>query len=341
MRELSYAQAINEAFHQLMERDPRVMVIGQGVNNPWYVGTTAAELDRRFGPTRVIDPPVSENGMNGVAIGAALTGLRPIVIHPRVDFLLMGVEQLFNQAANWSHVFGGQQGVPLVIRAIINRGGQQGAQHSQALQALFMHIPGLKVVMPATPRDAKGLLVAAVQDGNPVVYIDDRWLYDERGEVPEEMYSTPIGKAAVVREGKDVTIAATSFMVKESMQAAEILRFQGVDAEVVDVRSLKPLDDELICASVRKTGRLVVADAAWRTAGAAAEIAACVTEKAFAHLRAPILRVTLPDVPAPSSPTEEKAFYRYADDVVSAVKTVMRTETGERLKEERRNHHGL
>lgn len=323
MRTLSYAQAINEAFHQVMERDERVFVLGQGVNNPWYVGTTAEGLDRRFGSRRVIDPPISENGMNGVVIGAALTGMRPIVIHPRLDFLLMGLEQLVNQASNWAYVFGGQRGVPLVIRGIINRGGQQGAQHSQALQAIFMHVPGLKVVMPATPRDAKGLLVAAVEDGNPVVYIDDRWLYSEEGEVPRDLYAIPIGKAAVLQEGSDVTITATSYMVKLAMQAVGTLVQDGIRAEVIDVRTLKPLDTDLICASVRKTGHLVVADAAWKTAGAAAEIVARITEEAFDCLQAPIVRVTLPDVPAPSSPTLEQAYYPRADDIVAAVRRVL------------------
>lgn len=323
MRTLSYAQAINEAFHQIMANDERVFVLGQGVNNPWYVGTTAEGLDRRYGPTRVIDPPISENGMNGVAIGAALTGMRPIVIHPRLDFLVMGLEQLINQASNWAYVFGGQINVPLVVRGIINRGGEQGAQHSQALQSIFMHIPGLKVVMPATPRDAKGLLHAAVEDDNPVVYIDDRWLYGEMGEVPEELYSTPIGKAALLREGRDVTVVATSYMVKESVRAAAILEGEDIRVQVIDVRTLKPLDHDSICSSVQKTGRLVVADAAWKTAGAAAEISARVVEQAFDYLRAPILRVSLPDVPAPSSPTEEQAYYTSAKDVVAAVKRVL------------------
>jgi acetoin:2,6-dichlorophenolindophenol oxidoreductase subunit beta len=323
MRTLTYAKAINEAFHQLMETDERVFVLGQGVNNPWYVGSTADHLDVRFGKTRVIDPPVSENGMNGVAIGAALCGMRPIVIHPRLDFLIMGLEQIFNQASNWAYAFGGQIGCPMVIRGIINRGGEQGAQHSQAIQALFMHFPGLKVVMPATPRDAKGLLISAVEDGNPVVYIDDRWLYQEEGDVPEEMYRTPIGKAHVLRSGGDVTIAATSWMVKLAREAADRLSDQGIEAEVIDVRSLKPLDDETICHSVAKTGRLVVADAAWRTAGAAAEISARVVEQVFDSLRAPIRRVTLPDVPASSSPTEEKAYYPSTQNIIETVQRVL------------------
>ena len=214
MRRISYARAINEAFHQVMERDECVFVMGQGVNNPWYVGTTAEGLDSRFGNKRVIDPPISENGMNGVLIGAALAGMRPIAIHPRLDFLITGLEQLVNQAANWSYVFNGQVACPIVVRGIINRGGEQGAQHSQAIHAFLMHVPGLKVVMPATPYDAKGLLIAAVEDNNPVIYIDDRWLYEEIGDVPEEPYSVPIGRAAIAAKGKDVTIVAVSYMVK-------------------------------------------------------------------------------------------------------------------------------
>jgi len=320
MRTLSYAQAICEAFHQVMEEDESVFVLGQGVNNPWYVGTTAEGLDTRFGPSRVIDPPISENGMNGVVIGAALTGMRPIVIHPRLDFLMTGIEQLVNQAANWSYVFAGQVSCPLVVRGIINRGGEQGAQHSQATQALFMHIPGLKVVMPATPYDAKGLLVAAVEDNNPVIYIDDRWLYKETGVVPEEPYSVPIGKAALVTQGKDITIVAVSYMVKLAREAAAQLATEGISVEVVDVRSIKPLDEETICASVRKTGRLVVADSGWRTAGVAAEIAAMVGEQTFSDLKAPIARITLPDTPAPSSKSLEEAYYPRTDDVIKAIR---------------------
>lgn len=322
MRVLSYAQAINEAFHEVLAADERVFVLGQGVNNPWYVGTTAQGLDTRFGPKRVIDPPIAENGMNGLAIGAALTGMRPIVIHPRLDFLLMGLEQIVNEAANWSYVFAGQVSCPLVVRGIINRGGEQGAQHSQALQAMFAHVPGLKVVMPATPADAKGLLVAAVQDPNPVIYIDDRWLYQEKGEVPEGLYSTPIGRAQVLRQGTDVTVVATSHMVTLALAAAETLAAEGISAEVVDIRSLKPLDDESICASVAKTGRLVVAEAAWRTCGMAAEIVARVAEQALDSLQAPIRRVTLPDVPAPSSAELESVYYPRSEHIVQAVRAV-------------------
>lgn len=323
MRQLTYAEAINEAFHQKMQADPDVIIIGQGVKNPWYVGTSMKDIDKHFPPSRVIDPPVSENGMNGVAIGAALAGLKPVVVHPRVDFLVVGLDQLVNEAANWCYMFGGRTSVGLTVRAIVNRGGEQAAQHSQALQAFFAHVPGLKVVMPATPYDAKGLLIAAIEDGNPVVYIDDRWLYPQVGEVPEEMYKVPIGKGVIRREGGDVTVVATSFMVVHALQAAEELARHGVRVEVVDPRTLKPLDEDLILSSVRKTGRLVVVDAAWRTCGFAAEVAALAAERAFRSLKAPVLRVTLPDVPAPASRVLEEAYYVDVPKIVEAIRRVL------------------
>lgn len=318
MRKLGYANAINEALHHLLGEDPGVFILGQGVDNPWYVGNTAVGLVDRFGRDRIIDPPISENGMNGFAVGAALTGMRPILIHPRLDFLLYGLDQIINQASNWSYVFRGQLGVPLVLWGIINRGGEQGAQHSQAVQATFAHFPGLKVVMPATPYDAKGLLISAVRDPNPVIFIDDRWLYKQEGHVPKEAYEVPIGKAEVMREGNDVTIAATSYMVLLAMQAAEELGRMGISAEVLNLRSLKPLDEDAILRSVRRTGRLVVADGGWRSFGAAAEIAARVAENAFEDLVAPIARVALPDTPAPSSTAEETAYYPTAKNLVDA-----------------------
>lgn len=323
VRQLSYAQALREAFVQMLERDPRVFVIGQGVWSPWYVGTSMRDLDKEFGRERVIDSPVSENATTGVGIGAALAGMRPIVIHPRVDFMVLAVDQIVNEAANWSYMFGGRARVPIVIRPIINRGGEQGAQHSQALHAWFMHVPGLKVVMPASPYDAKGLLVASILDDNPVLYIDDRWLYDEVGDVPEEVYAVPLGKAALRRAGRDVTVVGVSYMAVEAQRAASALTGEGIDVEVIDVRSLKPLDDEAILASVRKTGRLVVADGGWRTCGAAAEIAARVAERAFHSLKAPIARVTLPDAPAPMSRALEAAYYVGADQIASAVRQVL------------------
>jgi pyruvate dehydrogenase E1 component beta subunit len=328
MRKLSYSLAINEAFHQLMEKDPTVFVLGQGVLNPWYVGNSMRGIDARFGSERVIDPPVSENGMNGVVIGAALAGMRPIVIHPRMDFLLLGAEQIINEAANWRYMFGGQNSVPLVVRGIINRGGEQGAQHSQALQAMFAHVPGLKVVMPATPYDAKGLLISSVRDSDPVIYIDDRWLYSVEEEVPVEAYSVPLGCGVIRRRGRDVTVVATSYMVKEALDAANHLSTEGIEIEVIDPRTIKPLDAELILASVQRTGRLVVVDAAWRTCGWAAEACAVVLEEQFEALKAPARRVTLPDAPAPTSRSLEDVYYIGAKQIVAAVRTVVQGQTG-------------
>jgi len=205
------------------------------------------------------------------------------------------------------------------VRPTINRGGEQGAQHSQALHAMFMHVPGLKVVMPANPHDAKGLLIAAVNDGNPVLYVDDRWLYDEEGDVPEELYEVEIGRAIVRRTGADVTIVGVSYMAREAIRAGEALASEGVDAEVIDLRTLKPWDKATVIASVKKTGRLVVADSGWYTCGASAEIAATISSEAFDYLRAPVQRVALPDAPAPTSQSQEKAYYKNAGDIARAV----------------------
>ncbi len=324
MRNISYAQALNEALHQKIAADDSVFLIGQGVTSPWYVGKTTVGLIERFGKERIIDTPVSENGITGVAIGMALAGMRPILLFPRMDFMYYAMDQIANHAANWHYMFGGQSSVPLTIWAIINRGGEQAAQHSQALQAILTHLPGLKVVMPSTPYDAKGLLLSSVEDNNPVVFIDERWLYNSLGEVPQEMYSVPIGKGAVRYKGRDITIVASSYMVQEAIKAAESLRKEAITAEVIDLRSLKPLDGKLLLESVKKTGRMVVVDGGWRTCGIAAEISASVTEKAFRYLKAPVKRVTLPDVPAPASSALESAFYPRAEEIVSAVKKLLK-----------------
>ena len=323
MRTLTYAQAIREAHAQFLALDPRVFVIGQGLWSPWYAGSSLEGLDSEFGCARMVDSPVSENAVTGMAVGAALAGLRPIVFHPRMDFMLLAMDPIVNQAANWSYLFSSKGGVPLVIRAVINRGGEQGAQHSQALHAMFMHVPGLKVVMPATPYDAKGLLMAAIEDSGPVVYIDDRWLYGEIGEVPEEPFTVVIGEAIVRRRGSDVTLIGVSWMAAECVRAAALLEHEGIDAEVIDLRTLKPWDKELVAASVSRTGRAVVADGGWRTAGASADIAVEVTERCFHDLKAPVVRVTLPDAPAPANRSEELVYYPGAEQISSAARALL------------------
>lgn len=318
-RKLKYSLAINEAIHQMMDVDPSVFLIGQGVKSPWYVGNTTQGLLSKFGADRVIDTPVSENAITGAAIGAAIAGMRPIVVHPRLDFMLYGLDPIINEAANWHYMFGGKSCVPAVIWGIINRGGEQAAQHSQAFHNMFAHVPGLKVVMPATPSDAKGLLIAAIRDNNPVVYIDDRWLYDLEDNVPMDIYEVPIGKGIVRREGKDATVIALSYMVREALKAAEILYKNGIDIEVIDLRSVKPFDVDLIVTSVRKTGRAVVADVGWTSFGLSAEVAALIYEKVFDCLRAPVERVALPDCPAPASADLEKAYYPNFETIIGRV----------------------
>lgn len=323
-RKLSYSLAINEAFHQLMERDDAVILIGQGVKSPWYVGNTAQGLVARFGERRVIDTPVSENAITGAAVGAALAGMRTIVEHPRMDFMLYALDPIINEAANWHYMNGGKLSVPTVIWGIINRGGEQAAQHSQALQAIFAHIPGLKVVMPATPYDAKGLMISAVLDNNPVVFIDDRWLYSLEDVVPEEFYSVPIGKGIIRRKGRDVTVVAISYLVREALQAADELALEGINAEIIDPRTIKPLDFGLIHESIKKTGCLVVVDGGWKTCGIAAEVAALAAERAFFDLKAPVVRVALPDIPAPASRTLEEVYYPRSRDIQAAVRKLIK-----------------
>ena len=322
-RKLKFSLAINEALHQTMACDESVFIIGQGVKSPWYVGQTATGLLKRFGTDRVIDTPVSENAMTGSAVGAALAGMRSVVVHPRMDFMFYAMDPIINEAANWYYMNGGKLSVPVVIWGIINRGGEQAAQHSQALHTLFGYIPGLKVVMPSTPYDAKGLMISAIKDDNPVVFIDDRWLHNIEDVVPEEIYEVPIGIGAVKREGKDVTLAAVSYMVQLSMEAAEDLAKDGINVEVLDLRSIKPLDRSLLLKSVYKTGRLVVADVGWKTYGMASEIASIVFEEAFDYIKSPAVRVTLPDLPAPASCTLERVYYPTKKEIIDAVRNVV------------------
>lgn len=322
-RLLSYSLALNEALEQEMAADPSVILIGQGVKSPWYVGNTCRGLVDRFGEGRVIDSPVSENAVTGAAVGAALAGMRAVVVHPRMDFMLFAMDPIVNEAANWRYMSGGACRVPLVVWGIINRGGEQAAQHSQALQAWFAHVPGLTVVAPATPRDAKGLMAAAIRSDDPVVFIDDRWLYDEMGPVPEGRYTEPIGKAAVRRTGRDVTIVAFSSMLPKALAAAESLAARGIEAEVVDLRTLKPVDYETVVASVERTGRVVVCDSGWRTGGVAGEIAAVLGERCWSKLKAGVTRVALPDVPAPAARSLEDVYYSRAADIVEAAERTM------------------
>ena len=318
-RTISYRDAIREAMFQAMEQDPRVFLMGEGVDDPKAIFGTTSGLKERFGPERVFDIPLAENAMTGVGVGSALTGMRPVMTHQRLDFTLYAMDQIVNQAAKRHYASGGLQSVPFTIRAVVGRGWGQGSQHSQSLQAWFAHVPGLKVVMPSTPYDAKGLLLESIADDNPVVSIEYRKLHDEQGHVPEDAYRIPLGEGIVRREGKDVTVVAISYMNVEAWRAGEALKRAGIEVEIIDPRSLRPLDEEIILRSLEKTGRLVVADTAWPRCSISSEVAALAAEKGFHYLKAPVRRVTLPDVPTPTSHVLEAAFYPGASDITKAV----------------------
>jgi len=322
-RELKYYQAINEATDLCMAQDSSVYVMGLGVPDPKGIFGTTLGLEKKHGSARVLDMPCAENGMTGIAIGSALVGMRPILTHQRIDFALLSVEQLVNQAAKWHYMFGGRMRVPLVVRMIIGRGWGQGPQHSQSLQSWFAHIPGLKVVMPTTPHDVKGLLISSIEDDNPVIFLEHRWLYNVSGPVPEGVYRVPLGQARIAREGKDITVVAVSYMTLEALRAAEFLAEEGIQAEVIDVRTLRPLDDATILKSIRKTGRLLVADTGWKTGGISGEIVARVAEEAFGALRSAPRRIALPDTPTPTSPALAENYYPRAANLVAAIREML------------------
>lgn len=323
MIEMTYAEAIRDGFREAMRRDRSVLLIGLGIPDPkGFFGTTTG-LREEFGEGRVMDMPCSENGMTGVVLGSSLNGIRPVLNHQRLDFALLAMDQMCTQAAKWSYMFGGQVHAPVVFRMILGRGWGQGPQHSQALHSWFAHVPGLKVVMPSCPQDAKGLMIASIEDPDPVVYIDHRWLHHVRGPVSAGHHRTEIGPLRVARPGKDVTLVAISYMVLEALEAAERLATQGIEAEVLDLRCLRPLDREGLLRSVRKTGLLVAVDQAWACAGMSAEILACVAEDSQTQLKSPPRRVTLPDCPTPTAPSLAAEFYPRAGQIVGTVLSML------------------
>lgn len=321
-RMLSFAQALREALFQALKRDPGVFIMGEGVDDPGGIFGSTLDLHKDF-RARVLDTPIAENALTGFAVGASLAGMRPVLVHMRMDFMPLSFDQILNHAAKLCYMSGGKTPVPLVIRAIIGRGWGSAAQHSQSLHALFLHMPGLKVVMPSYAYDAKGLLLASIADNNPVIFIEHRWLYDIKGHVPQEEYLVPLGKGFIRKAGKDVTVLAISLMVMEAFKAQEKLLAEGVDLEIIDPRSLNPFDEELVVESVKKTGRLVIADVGCRNGGVAEILLGRLHSKIRTFLKSDVRMVTLPDVPTPSSPALEEAFYTNSDDIISAVKGVL------------------
>lgn len=316
-RHLTYTEAIREATDQVMSRDPSVMVFGLGVDDFTGIYGTTKGLVEKYGARRVFDTPLSEDAMTGVAIGAALGGMRPIHVHIRMDFVLLCMNQLVNIAAKARYMYGGTVQIPIVVRCVIGKSWGQGAQHSQALHSLFMHIPGLRVVAPTTPYDAKGALLASIQDNNPVLYMEHRMVHFQKGYVPEEEYVVPLGKARVLAPGKDVTIVGISYMAVEALRARPALEAAGIQAEVIDPVTLSPLDIDTIVASVRKTRRLLVVDSAWLNCGASAEIITRVIEATQGEFPVQVQRMGFAPVACPTAKTLENAFYPNAGTIAA------------------------
>ena len=322
-RELAYVQAIQEAIAQLMRSDPNVFLAGEDVALYGGVFGTSRGLLKEFGPERVIDTPIAESGLMGLGLGAAATGLRPIIAIMFMDFMGVCMDEIVNQVAKMKYMFGGKATLPLTIQTMSGGGSAMAAQHSQSLEAWFCHVPGIKVVMPSGPYEAKGLMISAVQDDNPVMVVNVKTILGLRAPVPEEMYTIPLGKAHVVRPGTNFTIVATGRMVNESLAAAEELAADGLDVEVIDPRTLQPFDTETVVTSVRKTHRALVAHEAVRFGGIGAECAAQIQEEAFDYLDAPVGRVGAPFAPVPFSPPLEKLYIPNAARIVAEVRRLL------------------
>jgi pyruvate dehydrogenase E1 component beta subunit len=323
MREITYTQALNEALRSCMTEDERVVLLGEDIGCYGGIFQVTKGLQAEFGPARVVDTPISEAGFVGASVGAALTGMRPVAEIMFIDFTTVCMDMVINQMAKMHYMFGGKGKVPMVLRINIGAGRGTAAQHSQSFHSVFMHIPGLFVAAPSTPHDAKGLLIEAVKNDNPVVFVEHKRLYNTKGMVPEESYRIPFGRADVKRPGQDVTVFATHALVLSALEAAEEAAKDGIDVEVIDPRTLAPLDKDTLLTSVKKTGRLLVADEDNKTCGVAAEVSAIVAEEAIDYLKAPILRNCSPDTPVPFSPPLEKAYIFGKDRLLESIRRLM------------------
>lgn len=325
-RVLSYAEALNEALTLALTHDENVFVLGQGVDDPSASFGVTKRLAEKFGGTRVFDTPLSEEGMTGICVGAALTGSRPVYLHNRPDFILLTFNQLVTHAAKFHYMDNGKSTVPMVVWSAIGRGWGSGCQHSQAIQGMLLGVPGLKIIMPSTPYDAKGLMLSAIADNNPVLIFEHRWLMKNKGAVPEGLYTVPIGKGVYRRRGNDLTIVGTSHALDLALRAVDGIG-GGISADVIDLRTIKPIDEQIILESIHKTGRLLVVDTGWEMGGVCAEIGFIVGEKAFGALRSPLRRIGLPDVPTPAGYTLEQLYYPDVARVAQVIKEMCRKES--------------
>jgi pyruvate dehydrogenase E1 component beta subunit len=320
---LSYREALSDALREEMERDPNVFILGEDIGFFGGAFKVTEGLLAEFGEKRVIDTPIAEGLIVGAAIGAAMVGLRPIAELMTVNFALLAMDQIVNHAAKIRYMFGGKTKIPLVVRAPGGGGSQLGAQHSQSLESYFLHCPGLKVVIPATPEDAKGLLKESIRDDNPVIFLEHEHLYNTKGEVPAEEYTIPLGKAALKRTGTDITIIAYSNMVLTALEAADRLEKEGISVDLIDLRTLNPLDITTITTSVKKTNRAIIVEEDWKTGGTGAEISAQIYERVFTALDAPVIRVAGKDVPMPYAKNLERAAIPQVEDVIQAAINIL------------------
>lgn len=339
-RQIKYSEGLSEGLMEAMKKDKTVFVMGQSGEDPNAMFGTLKEAILKYGPSgRVFDLPLSEGGITGWGTGAAIAGMKPVMTHHRDDFLFLASDQIINHAAKWMYMH--RTPVNWTIRAIIGRGWGQGPQHSQSLQSIFAHVPGLKVVMPSTPEDAKGLLYSSIFEPCPVIILEHRRLYDSVGEVKEGIVEIPLGKARILKPGKDLTIVAISQMTQEAMLAAEALGKAGIEVEVIDPRTIRPLDYATIKNSVKKTGRLIICDTSWIKFGVSAEISADISENAFESLKAPIKRIGLPDSPTPASYELEKYFYPGVADILKAASEILPKEKVKKFKDFATTHEEM
>lgn len=326
-RQILGSEAVKEALDICLAKNKDVVLIGQGVPDGSQTYGTTATLLEKFGEKQIYEMPVAEASMVGIMLGASLVGCVPVMTFARFEFALLAIDQIVNQAAKWCYMFDGQANVPMTMRLIVGRGWGQGAQHSQSLHSWFAHIPGLKVVIPATPYDLKGLLISSIEDPNPVIFVEHRWLHYNHGDVPEGYYKVPIGQPKLIRKGTKATIVSSGYMTIESIKAANNLQKESIDVDLIDLRSLSPLDNSIILESVKKTGKLVVCDHASLTGGFSAEIITRVCERAFSYLKEPPIRVSLPDCPTPTTRGLTNYFYPTVQHIENAVKKLLGLKT--------------
>ena len=340
-RKINFARAVNEAIFLSMKRNNKMICYGLGVDDPKRIFGTTSGLKEAFGEDRVFDTPTSENALTGIAIGSAIAGYNALLTHQRLDFSLLSFDQIINGAAKWYFMFGGQNNVQITIRLIVGRGWGQGPTHSQSLQSLFAHIPGLKVVMPSTPFDAKGLLIESIEDKNPIIFIEHRWLHHQIGPVPDKYYSIPIGKANLVKKGDKVTIVSMSYMIIEAIAALNILKKNRISCDLIDLRSVNPIDFKLISKSIKKTGRLIVLDTANSSFSISSEIIAKISTDYYDYLKDKPIKIALPDVPTPTSYGLTKRFYPGQKEIINAVIKLLKLKINLKIKDKKNIHHDV